>query len=93
MCTVKQLIESLQRYEPDDIVEVEIGQSYNKSFPVGYCDIKESVMLEGLFATKRNGVRVRININLPEDEESYTFLSRRKKQINYGTQTRTTLRR
>lgn len=77
--TVGQLIDSLSKYNLSDPVEVEILQ-YNKRYPVAYCPIKESYMVEGLYATKKNGQDVRLTIYLPEDENKYMMVQTRLKK-------------
>ena len=77
MATVKQLIESLQQYPTDAEVEIEVNQ-YNKRYPVAYCELQESTMVEGSFATMRNGQTVRITIGLPHDEEKMMITLTRK---------------
>jgi len=78
MPTVKQLIESLSKYPMDAKVEVVLTQ-YNKVGNVAYLPIRESFMVKDLFATMQNGVDVRISCALPDEGNTFTILSTRKK--------------
>jgi hypothetical protein len=76
--TVKQMIESLQRFDENAPLEISIYQ-INKRYPVAYCEPNESVMVKGMFAQMQNGVHVRIEVKLPETNENYMITSLRKK--------------
>lgn len=56
--TVKQLIESLQKCDPDSNVEVAIMQ-FNKAWPVAYCKPE-------FVKSKENGHDTRIYVALPQ---------------------------
>lgn len=75
--TVKQLIESLRKYDENAPIQIAITQ-YNKTYPVAYLTPDESAMVDGLYATMKNGECVRITVSLPSDNESFMFTGNRK---------------
>ena len=76
--TVGMLIKSLQEFDENDPVEVAVTQ-YNKYNPVAYCKIEKSVFSSTeLYCTKRNGRDVRIEIQLPVNEDSMMVTMVRK---------------
>ena len=78
MTTVKQLIESLKRFDENMPVEIAISQA-NKRFPIAYVEPMRSTFLENeYFAVSRNGKDVRIEVMLPSNEESMMITSIRK---------------
>lgn len=77
--TVQMLIDSLSKFPPDAPVEVAVGQ-YNQRYPIAWCAIKESIMVDGLYATMLDGRNVRLEISLPEDNETYMSVRTLKKK-------------
>jgi hypothetical protein len=75
--TVKDMIKSLQKFPEDSFVEIAITQ-YNKRYPVAWVNPSESAMVDGAFATMRDGKTVRIEARLPRDGNKFMFVSERK---------------
>lgn len=76
--TVKELIESLQKFPEDANVEIAISQ-FNKVHPVAYCKPEKTSIYGGyIFANMKNGKDVRIEVTLPYDEETFMTTSKRK---------------
>lgn len=77
------LIDSLSKFPPDAPVEVSVGQ-YNQIYPIAYCQPKESIMVDGLYATRMDGINVRIEVSLPYDDNTYMSVRTLKKKPWYS---------
>lgn len=80
--TVKQMIESLQRWPMDAKVEVAIEQ-YNQVYPVAYVPPIQSNgpgCKPGNYATMPDGNTVRITVMLPSDDEKFMYVGNRKRK-------------
>lgn len=75
-CTVKQLIEDLQKLSQDEIVTITVWQA-NKPYPQIALPITQ---MFGAFANKSNGYGAEIRIDLPfNDKKDGTIVLMKKK--------------
>ena len=75
---VKDLIKSLQKFDENRHIEIEIRQC-NQKYPIAYCELNESSMVDGMYATSRNGQDVRLTVTLPHDNETMMITQKRKR--------------
>lgn len=75
--TVGDMIASLQKFDPALPLEVAINQ-YNKVYPVAYAYPVDNGY--GSFVSGRNSAVVRIDVRLPESEDSYVVIKTIKKK-------------
>lgn len=80
MATVRQMIESLKQFDENAPIEIAITQC-NRRYPVAYIEPAKFIWAgSNSFATMRDGVHVRIEARLIEDENTFMVTSVRKKK-------------